>query len=173
MRLLYLPWLGLSLLLGACISQPPEPNSQPHYRPTLMSREQLETAVAGLPPRALHVPGKIYVSSRYLFINEQYQGIHVFDNANPARPVAVQFLRIPGNVDLAVRGALLYADNGPDLVVLDISDPTNVRVASRTRNALPELLPPFRNAFVPTEYLPANRPANSVVVGWEKITPSK
>jgi len=31
----------------------------------------------------------------------------------------VSFLRIPGNVDLAVRGNLLCADNGPDLVTLD------------------------------------------------------
>lgn len=167
MRIRYLSLLGLSLL-GGCVSKTPEPDSRPRYRPILMARQQLEAAVSGQPPRVLHTPGKIFVSSRYLFINEQYEGIHIYDNANPAQPVAVQFLRIPGNIDLAVRGALLYADSGPDLVTLDISDPRQVRVAGRTRNALPELQPPIRDFVMADENLPANRPADAVVVGWEK-----
>ena len=168
MRTLHLLSLALSLLTGGCVGRNPEPDNRPSYRPILMARDQLEGAVAGVPPRALHVPGKIFVSSRYLFVNELYEGILVYDNADPARPVAVQFLRIPGNVDLAVRGTLLYADNGPDLVVLDISNLTNVRMAGRTRNALPELAPPLRNVFIAPEFSPANRPKDAVVVGWEK-----
>ncbi|HEX8505800.1 MAG TPA: hypothetical protein VF630_10560 [Hymenobacter sp.] len=168
MRLLYLP----ILLMGGCFGQTVEPGMPlPRYRPVLMARQQLETSVAGQAPRPLQVPGKIFVSNRYLFINEQYQGIHIYDNADPAKPTEVRFLRIPGNVDLAVRGALLYADNGPDLVVIDISDPARVREVGRTRNALPELAAPVRFFSVPTEYEPANRPANSVIVGWEKVKP--
>ncbi len=170
MRFLYfqLPLLAL-LLMGSCErgelwAQPPLPS----YRPILMARPQLETAVAGQPPRALQVPGKIFVGNRYLYVNERYQGIHIYDNADPAQPTEVQFLRIPGNVDLAVRDGLLYADSGPDLVVIDISTPTQAREVGRTRNALPELAPPITPFTTPTEYQPANRPANSVVVGWEK-----
>lgn len=168
MRLLYLP----ILLMGGCYGQnvgpvPPPPN----YRPVLMSRQQLEVSVAGLAPRPLQVPGKIFVSNRYLFVNEQYQGIHIYNNADPAKPIEVRFLRIPGNVDLAVRGSLLYADNGPDLVVIDISDPIQVREVGRTRNALPELAAPVRFFSLPAEFEPANRPANSVIVGWEKVKP--
>ena len=158
--------------MGGCFGQTVEPGMPlPRYRPVLMARQQLETSVAGQAPRPLQVPGKIFVSNRYLFINEQYQGIHIYDNADPAKPTEVRFLRIPGNVDLAVRGALLYADNGPDLVVIDISDPARVREVGRTRNALPELAAPVRFFSVPTEYEPANRPANSVIVGWEKVKP--
>ncbi|WP_426061127.1 hypothetical protein [Hymenobacter sp. B1770] len=167
MRLFYLP--VLSLLLGSCVdvNQPPT-DPAPSYRPILMSRQQLEASVAGQAPRPLQVPGKIFVSNRYLFVNEQYQGIHIYDNADPAKPTEVQFLRIPGNVDLAVRGSLLYADNGPDLVVVDISDPTQPREVGRTRDALPELSAPVRFFSMPAEYQPANLPANSVIVGWEK-----
>lgn len=176
MRLPLIPGLALSLLLGSCVSNGsksnnPQPSVLTQYRPVLMSRTQLESAVAGLPPRALQVPGKIFAGNRYLFVNEQYQGIHVFDNADPAHPAAVAFLRIPGNLDLAVRGTLLYADNGPDLLTLDISDPTRMQVLSRTRDALPEVQPPLRNLVLPTQYQPANRPAGSVVVGWEKVKP--
>ena len=160
--------LALGLLFSACPSPPPKPDARPRYQPVLVSRAELERAVSGQPPRALHVPGKIFVSSRYLFVNEQYQGIHIYDNADPARPVAVQFLRIPGNVDLAVRGPLLYADNGPDLVVFDLSDPARPQVVGRTRNALPELEAPVRDYVLAPEYQPANRPADAVVVGWKK-----
>ncbi|HEX8330843.1 MAG TPA: hypothetical protein VF629_25150 [Hymenobacter sp.] len=168
MRLLYLP----ILLMGGCWGQPVEPMVPlPNYRPVLMSRQQLEASVAGQAPRPLQVPGKIFVSNRYLFINEQYQGIHIYDNADPVKPTEVRFLRIPGNVDLAVRGSLLYADNGPDLVVIDISDPAQVREVGRTRNALPELAAPVRFFSMPAGFNPANRPANSVIVGWEKVKP--
>lgn len=157
------------LLLSGCVNQNPSPvEPAPSYRPILMSRQQLETSVVGQAPQALKVPGKIFVGNRYLFVNERYQGIHIYDNADPAKPTEVQFLRIPGNVDLAVRGGLLYADNGPDLVVIDVSNPAQVREVGRTRNALPELEAPVRFFSLPTEYQPANRPANSVVVGWEK-----
>ena len=167
MRLRYLPALALGFALNACIGSV-EPDNRPRYRPLLMSRAQMESAVGGLPARGLKVPGKIFVTDGYLFVNELYQGVHIFDNADPAHPVAVQFVRIPGNVDLAVRGNLLYADNGPDLVTFDISNPARVRVAGRTRNALPELQPPVRLFAVPAEYEPANRPAATEVVGWVK-----
>ena len=173
MRIRYLPLLlGLSLLLSGCPFGGIEPDRRPQYKPILMARTQLEAAVVGLAPRPLHVPGKIFVGGRYLFINEQYQGIHVFDNADPAKPLALGFLRIPGNVDLAVRGTLLYADNGPDLVVLDLSDPARMRVAGRTRNAMTELSPPVIDFTVPAQYEAANRPANTVVVGWELVKPA-
>ena len=172
MRIRYLPLLlGLSLLLSGCPFGGIEPERRPQYKPILMARTQLEAAVTSLPPRPLHVPGKIFVGGRYLFVNERYQGIHVFDNTDPAQPLALTFLRIPGNVDLAVRGNLLYADNGPDLLVLDLSDPARMRVAGRTRNALPELSPPEVDFTVPAQYAEANRPPNAVVVGWELIKP--
>lgn len=174
MRFFYFLGLGLGLLgpgLTSCIPSPPPPDDRPRFRPILMSRTQLESAVTSQAPQALQAPGKIFVGSRYLFVNEQYQGIHVYDNADPTQPVEVQFLRIPGNVDLAVRGSLLYADNGPDLVVFDVSDPARALVAGRTRNALPELAMPQLNGVVPTEYQAAQRPADAVVVGWEIIQP--
>ena len=84
----------------------------------------------------------------------------------------MSFLRIPGNVDLAVRGNLLYADNGPDLVTLDISDPAHTQPAGRVRDAFRELPMP---AAGPLEeaYQPANRPGSAVVVGWRKLAPGE
>ncbi len=142
------------------------------YRPLLMARTVLESSVAALPPQAMHHPGKIYLRGAYIFVNEQFEGIHVIDNTNPAQPRPVSFLRIPGNVDLAVRGNLLYADNGPDLVTLDISDPTHVQPTGRVRDAFRELPMPVAGPLEEA-YQPANRPGGAVVVGWRKLAPGE
>lgn len=164
--------LGLLTLL-ACTRQEPEPDTTSYlvyatYRPLLLARATLESSVAAVAPQALHNTGKIYLRGTYVFVNEKYEGIHVIDNRDPANPRPVSFLRIPGNVDLAVRGNLLYADNGPDLVTIDISDPAHATPTGRVRNAFRELpmpqLGPLEEA-----YQVGKRPANAVVVGWHKL----
>jgi len=75
--------------------------------------------------------GKIYIFGKYLFVNELYQGIHVFDNSNPSHPVNLSFISIPGNVDLAVKSGILYADNYIDLLSFDITDPANPKLIKR------------------------------------------
>ena len=163
---------GLLLLLGAqaCSHNEPQPTTAYYdgYCPQLMDRAVLEQSVAALAARPMHNTGKIYLYGRYLFINERYEGVHIIDNHNPALPRIIGFIRIPGNVDIAVKGNLLYADNGPDLVTIDISNPAAVQVQSRVRDAFRELPMP-EMAGMPSECFPENRPANAVVVGWQKV----
>jgi hypothetical protein len=166
--------LGLLTLL-ACTRQDPEPDTTTSsylvyasYRPLLLARTTLESSVAAVAPQALHNTGKIYLRGAYVFVNEKYEGIHVIDNRDPANPRPVSFLRIPGNVDLAVRGNLLYADNGPDLVTIDISDPAHAKPAGRVRDAFRELPMPVLGPLEEA-YQPGKRPADAVVVGWHKL----
>ncbi|AYA37353.1 hypothetical protein D3Y59_10005 [Hymenobacter oligotrophus] len=170
MRQLYAPLLTAGLLLGlsGCFIDVDERPVLPPYRPILMSRATLEQSVALVPARTMRNTGKIYLKDKYVFINERYEGIHIIDNHDPAQPRNVGFLRIPGNVDVAMRGALLYADNAVDLVTVNLADPANARVVGRTRNAFPELAPP-EPASIEPEYRPENRPADAVVVGWQKV----
>ena len=173
---------GRALLLGlfallSCARHEPEPDTITYtqyasYRPLLMTRATLENSVASLPPQALHNTGKIFLRGTYVFINEKFEGIHIIDNHDPAHPQPVSFLRIPGNVDMAVRGNLLYADNGPDLVTVDISDPTNAKPTSRVRDAFRELPMPEAGPLEEA-YQPNQRPANAVVVGWHKLAPNE
>ena len=168
---------GFALLVGlltllACSHQEPQPDDSylqyASYRPLLMARATLESSVAALPPQPLHNTGKIYLRGSYIFVNEKFEGIHIIDNHDPANPRPVSFLRIPGNVDLAVRGNLLYADNGPDLVTIDVSDPANAHLASRVRNAFRELPMPEAGPLEEAYQL-TKRPADAVVVGWRKL----
>jgi hypothetical protein len=83
------------------------------------------------PAQPLDNPGKIYIYQDYLFINEPTKGIHILNNENPANPINLSFIPIAGNVDLAVNGNILYADNYVDLLAFDISNIANIKLIKR------------------------------------------
>jgi len=89
------------------------------YRPVYGTQESREIKFDG--PRTLKNPGKIYVYGQYLLVNEKGEGIHVFDNTDPANPVAQGFIRVLGNTDMAIRNDILYADHLGNLVAIQIS----------------------------------------------------
>ncbi|UOR07540.1 hypothetical protein MUN82_10680 [Hymenobacter aerilatus] len=171
MHKLYTGLLGGALLLSltACpMIDPVDRVPLPRYKPLLMPRIQLEQAVAVLPPQAMHNTGKIYLRDPYLLINERYEGVHIINNIDPANPQPVAFLRIPGNVDVAMKGNMLYADSGSDLLTFDMSDMQKARLVHRVKDAVPELPMP-EAGDVPAEYQAPNRPADAVVIGWQKL----
>ncbi|MCY7351344.1 MAG: hypothetical protein LH606_11870 [Cytophagaceae bacterium] len=166
--LVRLPVYGLLLLgafLNGCTPNEPAPDiSREGYRPVYISREALET-VTSLPPQPLRKPGKLFIRDQILFINEVGKGIHVLDNRDPRQPRKLGFLSIPDNIDLAVKGDFLYADNATDLVVFNIQQPTDVRVVRRVANVFPaETFPP--EIDVSFECVD---PAKGIVVGWERV----
>ena len=158
---------GCCLLLIGCPGfdweEPPPPYTA--YSPVMMERNVMEQAITPQAPRDIQDPAKIYAYGTYLFISEKFQGVHVIDNANPARPVNLGFIRIPGCVDLAVKGTTLFADNATDLIGIDVSDPTNVREISRVRDAFPVLLPPDLGQ-IPEVY--ENRAEDMIIIEWRK-----
>jgi hypothetical protein len=149
------------LLFSTCIimllcSYYPVEKEEPYYVPVLMTREVLESSIELLPARELDNPGKIYLVDDYIFINERYKGMH---------PLNIHFIRIPGCIDMAVKGQTLYADNAVDLVAVDLSDINNITVTSRIRNVFPEILAPDGTHY--WSYYNINRPENTIIVGWE------
>ncbi|MCB0706318.1 MAG: hypothetical protein KDC34_13460 [Saprospiraceae bacterium] len=90
-------------------------------------------------PKELENPGKIYFYNDYVFINEIRKGVHVIDNSNPSSPVNIGFIGIPGNVDIAIRDGIMYADNFIDLLSIDISDPSYPELVERTEDAFQPL----------------------------------
>ena len=108
------------------------------YDPIYVQPTAFRTEIQSEAPRELENPGKIYAYGDYLFINEPQQGIHLYDNSDPENPVAISFIEIEGNVDMAVQNGLLYADNHVDLVVFDINNPESIEMVGRTENAFPD-----------------------------------
>lgn len=166
----YLPALLMSIALVSCdllSDDVPETSATTSYSPVLMKRVDLEKSVKVEDARTLKNPGKIYTFGNYIFISEQYEGIHVVDNSDPSNPVNISFVAIPGCVDMAVKNNVMYADNAVDLVSLSIENISDIKVISRNTNVFPELVPPDLIAL-PEKYKQENRPENTIIIGWKK-----
>lgn len=105
--------------------------------PIWKSVDEIRGIIQTEAPRSLKKPGKIYFYNNYIFINELREGVHIINNENPENPVKEGFISIPGNVDIAIKGQILYADTYIDLVAIDISDLQNAQLAGRTELVFP------------------------------------
>ncbi|WP_291725681.1 hypothetical protein [Bernardetia sp.] len=134
--------LFATLLFGftACfyVEEPSEPVYKTEYTPVYMSREDLNNSVKFESARVLKNTGKIFMKGSYVFVGERYEGVHVIDNRNPRDPKNVGFIAIAGNVDVATKGNVMYADNAVDLVAIDISNLPVIRVLKRVEESFPE-----------------------------------
>ncbi len=104
------------------------------YEPVYSTWEEIKAEIGSEAPREITQPGKIFAIGSLLFINEVKEGIHVIDNTDPANPVNIMFINIPGSLDIAASSNKLYSDNYSDLVILDISDLSNVFEIDRVEN---------------------------------------
>lgn len=125
------------------------------YRPLYQTREAVRAGIRSTSPQPLQHPGKIFLRGQYLFLNDLNRGIHVIDISDAAAPKQIAFINIPGNVDMAVKGNYLYADQFTDLITFDISDPRNVVPLNFDDKVFPS------QHFVPD--------SNLVMAGWVKV----
>jgi len=138
------------------------------YFPVLMERPELEKSIKYRDAQSIENPGKIYYKDGIIYLNEKYKGIHVIDNSNPEAPVNVGFLNIPGCIDIAIKNNSLMADNATDLVSIDITNLSALKVTGRLQNAFPECTPPDLE-YIPYMFSSSNRPRNTIIVGWKKM----
>ncbi len=75
--------------------------------------------------------GKIWYDEGFLYVNILNEGVLVINNFDPKAPRKVGFIAIPGNVDMAVVGTVMYANSNQDLVAIDIKDLKNIKELSR------------------------------------------
>lgn len=101
------------------------------YNPIYKQVDEIRLDIRATEARPLKNPGKIYYYNDFIFINELKEGVHIVDNSNPETPNRIAFIQIPGNVDIAVRGDILYADNYIDLISIDISSPKQPKLVDR------------------------------------------
>ncbi len=87
-----------------------------------------------VPPQPIVKAGKIMLYNNYLFLGEINKGIHVIDISDTLNPLKIWFLKIPGNKDIVAQNNRLYADNGPHLLTLNISDINHITLVERQLN---------------------------------------
>ena len=150
------------LLLNACnTSSDFNTQNVKGYRPIYASYETVRQVSAGSPQK-LRNPGKIYTKDKYLYINELGKGIHVFDNSDKTKPQAIVFISIPANQNISIADNILYADNGDDLVAIDIANPLAIKVVKRIEKAFPYPSYPKQNGR-----FECVDPSKGYVIDWE------
>ncbi len=151
----------LSMIVTSCMDKYYEEFTA--NKPVYMTYETLRESVKFSEARDLQNPGKIYFKDNLVFVNEQFEGVHIISVANPENPQNLGFIEIPGNMDIAIKNNTLYADSYVDLVAIDISDLNNPQEVNRVEDVFPYTLPPYdedyRIADVDEE--------KGVVTGWE------
>lgn len=171
-------WLGAvasSLLLTGCVKdQCTQRMTYMKDVPVYKTMDEIRVPITSAGVRALKNPGKIYLYNNYVLINEIHEGVHIIDNSNPTSPQSIAFIPIPGNVDIAMKGNVLYADNYMDLVAIDVTNPNQAQLLKRVESVFPtygtnpdnpnELLVAYEQKEV-TEDVPCGQ-ANSPWGGW-------
>lgn len=140
MRKFIAPLIMLTILAASCKKDQCEQTQTywkytPRYRQITDIIQDVKTTA----PTPLKKTGKIFLTGHYILVNEYMAGIHVIDNSNPSAPQNVAFINIPGNIDMAVKDNILYADCYTALVALNIANPASPSVVNTVYDALPPL----------------------------------
>jgi hypothetical protein len=104
------------------------------YAPVYGSKATALASINGDASKAITHAGKIYIKDNFIYLNEQNKGIHIIDNSNTMHPVQIAFLSIPGNLDIAIKGNILYADMYNDLLAVDITNPRLATITHTLEN---------------------------------------
>jgi hypothetical protein len=131
--------------------------------PVYLSYTDLRAAVKMTSARELNNPGKIYFKDNYIFINEKMAGVHVYDVSDPKNPQNKGFIEIPGNVDIAIKDNILYADSYVDLVAIDVSSFSAIKEVGRVEKVFPYTLPTYDTKY-PLARIDETK---GVVTNWE------
>jgi len=163
--------LGIMATTPACC-----PDCEPPYRegadPVYLSYNELRQPIQLGQPGTIIKAGKIWVSGKYLLVNDLNRGIHLFNNTNPALPINLGLILIPGNVDLAVKDSVLFADSFIDLVAIDLQRlPAEIVFLKRMENIFP--YNPYQIITDSNIYFTSLDQSKGVVIGYTLKEPVK
>lgn len=141
------------------------PSAPANYEPILMLRSDMEASVKLGNAREIESPGKMWLYNDLIFLIEQYKGIHIIDNSNPAATKTIGFIQVDGCTDITMKGNIMYANNAVDMIGIKSStDFSSVNIVTRHRNMLPPITSPEPWG---DSYYYGKLPENTVIVRWE------
>ncbi len=100
---------------------------------------------------ALTRPGKIYAMD-YLYIVDQYRGIHIFDKSDPQNPVRIAFIPVIGALEISIQGNTLYTNSLIDLVAINLDHVFNASFTNDSYTRTEDIfLLPGNTDFIPED----------------------
>lgn len=158
-------WLFLLvILLISCTKAEVEDRIVNGMKPVYLDYSAIE--IKSSAPRPYNKPGQIVYRSPFIFIGETWKGVHLIDVTDPALPVKVGFIEIPGIQSFNLKEEYIYAKSGGMLVVVDINDYRKAFLVSAT-----ELFKGSDEINFPEQYIGAFEcydPLRGIIVGWEE-----
>ncbi len=123
--------LSSLFIFQACVDYQDDPLCSEYEYLTF---EELRKSIVLQKAKEIENSGKIYLYEDLLLVSEKNQGIHIIDNHNKENPIPKVFIKIPGNIDIAVKDGYLYVDSFMDLVIIDIRDINNIKEIKRRKD---------------------------------------
>ena len=159
--------LMFTLILSSCGDDDVGNFTAEGVRPVYIQPEEA-TVITSLPAQPIGQLGKIYYKDNLIYVGEQGEGVHIIDNTDPFSPERIGFIRIPGNIDIVIKGNYLYGDNYRDLITLDITDVNNVQEVGRVADVYPEM--PQTHPYFYSGYFECVDASKGFVMKWEPAT---
>lgn len=162
-----------SIFLFSCNRTPgSKPVTQQAWVPVYSQNTAAVKTITAGPGRPTVKAGKIYVLGSLIYQVEQDSGIHVIDYSTPSAPRKLGFIRSFLCKEVSVKNGLIYTNNFSDLVVIDATNPANVREIARTPDVFPDLALQYPPKPDPnsTIWFECPDPKNGIVIGWEQKT---
>ena len=113
--------------------------------------------------KTIEKKGNIYFKDNYLFILDNFKGIHIIDNSNPASPVNKGYYAITGITGMAIRNQYLYVNAYVDLIVIDVTNIDSPIESGRVENIFEYAWP----SHDPQYPLAEVDPSKGIITGWE------
>ena len=124
----------ISLLFNSCLKDK-KLEKYTYYLPQYALKSDVQSNIKSGAAQSISTPGKLFVKGSFIYLNEINKGIHIIDYSKPSSPKNVAFIPIPGNLDLAVKGNYLYADEYADLLTIDVTNPLGAKLIDVKPNA--------------------------------------
>jgi hypothetical protein len=125
------------------------------------------SGIETIEPQPVINQGAIVKVGNFLFINDRKRGIHVVDNSQPGSLFYLLFWKIPGNETFTINENYLYADNGPHMLVINISDFNDIKYESYIENVfLENMIDQFPEDAVSGQFFACPDPDKGLVKTW-------
>lgn len=112
--------------------------------------------------KTIEQKGGIYFKDNFLFVLDNFKGIHIIDNSDPTAPLNKGYYAITGITGIAINNQYLYVNAYTDLVVIDVSTIENPSEVGRIENVFDHALPTYDPQYPMAEV----DQSKGIITGW-------